>query len=131
MKIEGRISIMVGWDGARIEIEDEKANTRFVYINMTAEQFMACLGRQACVECEIEVGGLDRVGKTHENSSFEFEIPDYVFLLDREERHKSLRKIAQDQLTDGWIADGYFGSKTSFFDEGGKKFARATIRRYI
>ena len=128
MKLEGRISILINRDGTTIEIEDEKANTRFVRITLTPEQLSAALSRQMAVECELEVKGLSRVGKVHENKSFEFEIPKD---LASSRNEQNLHEIAQSLLTDGWVADRYFSSQNSFFQKDGVRYARCTIRRWI
>lgn len=128
MKIEGRVSILCDKNGAIIEIEDHNANVGFLKIQLTAEQFTSCLGRLAMVPCEIDVKGIDKVGKKHENKSFEFAISDAEY----SNRNTSvLQTAAQNQLTDGWVADNYFGSQNSFFKKGDQWFARVTIRRWI
>ena len=44
---------------------------------------------------------------------------------------EKLQELAQSKLTDGWIADKYFGSQTSFFSKDEKHYARCTIRRWV
>lgn len=134
MKIQGRISILVSQKGATIEVKDDNANINFLEIELSPEQFMACLSRLSDVKCKLEVKGLDKVGKTHENSTFEFKIPDWYLKLpykDRSENHSRLSLVAQNQLADGWIAENYFGSQNSFFKKDGEEWARVTIRRWI
>lgn len=134
MEIEGRISILVSQKGATIEINDDSANVNFLEIKLSPEQFMACLGRLSNVKCQLEVKGLDKVGKTHENSTFEFKLPDWYVKLpykDKAENYKQLSLVAQNQLSDGWIAENYFGSQNSFFTKDGEEWARVTIRRWI
>lgn len=128
MKIQGKITILVNQDRVDITVKDDKANTAFLEIELTPDQFVACLSRLAYVECELEVNGMDRVGKTHENKSFEFEIPES---LKSRSKTDELRSFAQSQLSDGWIADNYFGSQNSFFEKDGKRYARCIIRRYV
>lgn len=128
MKLQGKITFLISTDGATIEIEDDKANTTFVKVNLTPSQLMACLSRQGYVDCELFVSGLDRVGKTHENMEYTFEIPEK---LNNSSHQDELQKIAQSQLTDGWIAEGYFGSQNSFCRKDGKQYARCIIRRYV
>jgi len=128
MKLQGSISILINREYTTIEIEDENANTRFVKVTLTAEQLSAALSRQMSVECELEVKGLNRVGKKHENKAFEFEIPKELRSSDNK---KELNNLAQSQLTDGWIADTYFGSQNSFFTKDDKQYARVIIRRWI
>lgn len=127
MKLEGKITILINRDETTIEIKDENANVRFVSVKLTPEQLSAALSRQMCVECELEVKGIENVGKIHENKSFEFEIPES---LPTRRNELELQKIAQSKLSDGWIADAYFGSQNSFFKKDGKQYARVTIRRW-
>ena len=129
MKLEGRISILVNREYTTIEVEDSNASTRFLNIKLTPEQLSACLSRQACVPCEIELKGIEKLGKKHEYKSFEFEIPKKMTSYNHDA--KKLQKLAQSKLENGWIADGYFNSQDSFFDKDGKHFARCVIRRWI
>ena len=132
--MKGNITILVDGEGVRIEVEDEASGIRFLKINLSAEQFMACLGRLANVECEINTYGFDLVGKTRETSKHEFKIPDELYNLRYKDRNyfdKTAQELAQSQLTDGWIADSYFGSQDSFFQKDGERWARVTIRRWV
>ena len=127
MKLEGRISILINRDETTIEIEDESANVKFVKVKLTPEQLSAALSRQISIECELEVKGLEKIGKVHENKTFEFEIPETIPTRGNQ---LELQKIAQSQLSDGWIADACFGSQNSLFKKDGKQYARVTIRRW-
>jgi len=128
MKVEGRISILINRENTTIEIQDEKANARFVTVTLTPEQLSAALSRQMAVECELVVKGLEKVGKKHENKYFEFEIDENI----RSSKYENeLHKIAESLLTDGWVADRYFSSQNSFFKKDGKQYARCIIRRWI
>lgn len=128
MELKGKITILISREGTTIEIEDENSNTRFVKVFLTPEQLSAVLSRQASVECELKVVKLERVGKKHENKSFEFEI-------DKEKASSSntdeLYEIAKSKLSDGWIPDKYFSSQNSFYKKDGKQYANCTIRRWI
>jgi hypothetical protein len=128
MKLEGRISVLINRDGTTIEVEDENANARFLKITLTPEQLSAALSRQMAVECEIEVRGLEKIGKKHENKRFEFEIPSD---LASSRNDLELQKLAQSLLSDGWIAEKYFSSKDSFFKKDGVQYAICTIRRWV
>jgi hypothetical protein len=128
MKLEGRISVLINRDGTTIEVEDKNANARFLKITLTPEQLSAALSRQMAVECEIEVKGLEKIGKKHENKRFEFEIPSD---LASSRNENELQKLAQSLLTDGWIAERYFSGQDSFFKKDGVQYARCTIRRWV
>lgn len=131
MKIEGRISILIGADSTSIEIEDNNANTQFVKLRMTASEFQRALSRECMIKCELYIKGLDKIGKKHENKQFSFPISDELRSSANSEK---LRVIAQDLLdeqNEGWIADSYFGSQGSFSGYGDKCMAHATVRRWI
>jgi hypothetical protein len=128
MKLEGSISILINREKTTIEIKDENANARFLTITLTPEQLSAALSRQMAIECEIEVSGIEKIGKKHENKQFEFEITkDLKYSKNTDE----LQKLAQSQLSDGWIAERYFSSQNSFFEKNGVQYARCTIRRWV
>jgi len=129
MKLKGKITILIGRDSTRIEVEDDLASTTFLKIKLTPEQLCAALSRQACVECELETNRLDKIGKKHENKSFTFEITEDLYVYDSRDSVK-LQELAQSKLNDGWIAEGYFRSQDSFFQKDDKYFARCTIRRW-
>jgi len=128
MKLKGKISMFIGVEETTIRIQDENSNIEFVEITLTPAQLSSALSRLAYTPCNIEVRGLDRVGKKHENKEFEFEISEK---LSRERKTEQLREIAQSMLTDGWIAEGYFNSQNSFFTKDGVSYARCTIRRWV
>lgn len=130
MKIEGNVSILVNREYTTIEVRDDKARITFVRLQLTPEQLSAALSCLSNVECDVEVNKLDLVGKKHENKTLEFEVPENLE-ISYLRNDEYLEKIAQSHLTDGWIADGYFGSQDSFFTKDGKKYARCTIRRWI
>ena len=58
-------------------------------------------------------------------------ICDKIYEIAKKSNQLELQKIAQSHLSDGWIADAYFGSQNSFFKKDGKQYARATIRRWL
>ena len=132
--MKGNITILVDGNGARIEVEDESSGIRFLKINLSAEQFMACLGRLSMVKCDLELHGLNQIGKTLEVGKHEFKIPAELYNRRYEEPDyfdKAAQELAQSQLTDGWIADSYFGSQGSFFQKDEEQWARVTIRRWV
>lgn len=128
MTIEGKISILISRDSTTIEVRDANASVTFARIKLTPEQLSEALARTMYTDCSIEVHGLDKIGKTHESETFVFEIPPMPLGTKRDE--KELQALAQSQLSDGWVADFYFGSQNSFFRKDGKDFARVTIRRW-
>lgn len=128
MKLKGKISILINRESTTIEIEDDVASTTFCKITLTPQQLSDALSRLSSVECVIEAVNLDRVGKKHEWMTFDFEIPESMANSNHE---NELQKLAQSQLSDGWIAGSYFSSQKTFFKKDGKQYASVTCRRYI
>lgn len=130
MKIDGRITIYVSDEGAHIQIEDREANTTFCDIKMTPKQFTTAIGRQVNVKVEsMEIRGLSKVGKKHENKTFEFSL--CVEDVPYTGREVLAKKVVKDKCPEGWIPDNYFKSQDSFFKRDGIAWARCTIRRYV
>lgn len=129
MNINGDITFLVNREYTAIEIRDRDANTTFVKIELSPQQLSTILSRQGNVHCDIEVRALDRVGKRHENQTFEFEVPENMKASS--DNADELANHADTLLSGGWKADRHFGSQNSFFKQGGKQYARVTIRRYI
>lgn len=129
MKLEGKISILINRDFTTIEIRDDKANITFAKLKLTPELLSAALSRQMYVDCEIDVKGLDIVGKIHQCIEYEFELPEWYDRF----KHKgnSLKDYVDKLLSDGWVCDNYFGSQNSFFTKDGKNMGRAIIRRWV
>lgn len=129
MEIQGKISILINREYTDIEVRDDKANITFAKIRLTQEELSMALSRQMYTPCTIEIRGLDLVGKKHEVSSFEFELPDWY--KRRDSQDVELKKYVDSFLNDGWVSDNYFGSQNSFFEKSGKKMCRTTIRRWV
>jgi hypothetical protein len=129
MNIKGNISIMVNREYTSIEIRDSNANVQFLKIALSPYQLSAALSRQAEIECELQLKGLDRVGKKMENKKFEFQLPEDLTGWNADK--DKIARYAQTLLSDGWIADGYFNSKDSFFKWGDTEYARCTVRRWV
>ena len=134
MKInDARITMLFNPYGATIEIEDGNANTTIVSVTLNQEELCKILSRQGSVSCECETGNLSRVGKTHENKSFEFELPEEIDRFSDKKGKLSLicKETLIAQNMEEWIPDNYYSSQNSFFKLGDKNFARVTIRRWI
>lgn len=129
--MKGKITILINRDSTTIELADEKSGVRFVEITLTPEQLSAALSRISMTDCEFITRGLDVIGKRHEWETFEFMIPENVLVLDKSGYAERLANHANTLLSDGWEAEGYFGSQNSFFTKDGKNWARCTIRRYV
>jgi len=133
MKLEGRLTILGNDKGITIEVEDYDSNITFLTIELTTEEFcQAALGRLASMRCELNVNGLEHVGKHMELDTLEFEMPSNMLNV---YEPKVLRATAIERANEicpaGWVPDTYFGSQGSFSRKGGKLFAKTTIRRWV
>lgn len=132
MKIEGRFTLLVSDGKCLIEVQDHQAGVTFLRIELNADQYMRVLSRQASVDCELDLVGLDKIGKKLEVGKFEFKaLTPNDYHRRTYEYEKQLQELAQSQLKDGWIAESYFGSQHSFFQKDGEQWARVTIRRWV
>jgi hypothetical protein len=127
MKIkDGRVSILVGEDGASIEIKDGASRVTFVKLYMSPKEFMAALGRLVYCKADIEVFELDKVGKEIETDTMIFEMPEYSYSNKKEiAEAEALRRCP-----DGWETNARFDSQDSFFTKDGKEYAKTIIRRW-
>ena len=122
-----KISIMIGQESTTIEIYDTPSCTTFVRVKLTPYQLSSALSRLSHSPCECSVHNLERLGKTHEVSKFEFEMPECDYKI----RDKIAKQTAEKLCPEGWKSDGYFSSQDSFFTKDGKNMARVTIRRWV
>lgn len=130
--LDASITILVNVEYTEIRITNNQSNTDFVRAKLTPEQLSMCLSRMGNTKCEVDVYGLDKIGKTHENTKFEFEILDSMHKKGNEvSLHATCIESLQKQGMEGWIPDAYYGSQDSFFSRNGKHFARVTIRRWV
>lgn len=127
----GRITILINQDGTTIEIRDNDSGTTFARIKLTPEQFSSALSRLSQTECEVEVIGLDRVGKLQEHKQHEFELTGGLTIYNRHNDLPAIIKLANATCPEGWVPDAYFGSKDSLVDRGDKTYARTMIRRWV
>jgi hypothetical protein len=128
MKIKGKFTINIKPSGANVEITCDKSRQTFVKIHLTPEELTQALSGLVTIEQEIEVEHLERVGKTQEHKTFEFELPEEFWRCDNQ---KTLKNICESYLTDRWVCDDGFNSKNSFYKKGDKFMACCVIRRWI
>ena len=130
-EIKARISLLIKRDETMIEVIDEDSGITFLEMRLTNDQTCQMLSRLSHVEVEkATVRGLNLIGKKMENREYEFEIPEIIYEYKNRDS-KKLKEIADCTLSDGWVADSYFGSKDSFVEKDGKFYAKTTIRRWV
>lgn len=131
MKIhDGRITILVEHEYTTIRLHDGDSSTTFAEAKLTPEQLSQALSRLSMTKCEIELHGLDRIGKVHENSNFTFAIT---------EEHRKDRTLLYDACLlalkkegmEDWTPDNYWGRQSTFSKKDGVTYATATIRRWV
>jgi hypothetical protein len=123
---DASITILVSENNTTIKIYDEDADVQFCEIELTSKQFCQALGRLAHTHCEIEVRGLEKLGKKMEHKNFEFEISNKDY-GDKVVACQIVKKLCPD----GWTPDYYFGSRGSFYGNNDKSYARCIIRRWV
>jgi len=128
MKLKGQITFLINRESTTIEVHDDDACTTFVSITLTPEQLSAILSRQSMVECELDVRGIEKVGKKHECRNFEFEV---TYSKDDKDLSVACEEALFKEGLYEWVSDNYYHSQNTFFKKDGKQYARTTIRRWV
>ena len=135
MKLKGKLTISRQQGGGKddricISIVDEDAAVEFVEAELTLEQYALAITGLGRVECDVEVRGLDKVGKRMELDTliFPLKIADDDYGTGRK-AHATKR--AKEACPAGWVPDCYFNSQGSFFQRDGETWARCSIRRWV
>ncbi len=126
--IDAAITILVNEETTTIELHDKTSGLQFARIQLTPAQFSRALGRGAYTSCQIDVCGLQHLNKNMVIEKLEF--PFDSSNVKWEKRQTEASKAVIPFIPEGWEADNYFGSKDSFFEKDGVKYARCTIRKW-
>jgi hypothetical protein len=127
---EARITMMISASGATNEISDNDTGIQFAEITLDAEGFLKCLSRHGHVECVAKLNGLEKLGKVLEMKPLSFPVNiDGVYGADAR-RAVAVKAMEAMDLGD-WEPDTYFGSRDSFYKEGGRDYAKTTLRRFV
>src|ERR1700761_2134027 len=105
VELNGRITLLVGREGANLTIKDENSNIDVLEIQLSPQDFMRLLGREAYLPCKIRYGQLDRVGKQMQMRSHTFEMPDTSY----NKMEEVAAQLAVKTCPEGWTPDLYFG----------------------
>lgn len=129
---EGRITLLFSEEGLRVELIDRLSGITFVRVKLNQEQTCQAMSRLAHTHCDIEVFGLEVVGKCLEIKDLTFPIGN----VDYYDRKKVAIEKALEFCPEGWVPDEYYGSKGSFYDKKDKDgnkitWARTHIRRWV
>lgn len=114
-------------DYISIRLEDEAARITFAEVKLGLTGFAHMLTGLSGVECDIEVSGLENVGKIKERKQASFELPEGTKFT--EERTAALAVLAE--INDGWTYSTYLGSQNTFYSDGDKCFFRTWAARWI
>lgn len=131
MKLKRAAITITGTSKGNVHIilHDREAGINFAEVEMSAAQFSnAVVFNLGYCSCEIEVRGLDVIGKKMEVDKLVFEISNCGTYS---ERVDAARQIASHHCPDDWIPDECYGSQDSFFYKDDKLYAKTTIRRWV
>ena len=103
-----------------ITVRDVDAKIAFLEIEIDLDEFTRCITGLSMAECEMEVYGLQNVGKKREYMDIVFEMPD----VDYNKKLETAIRLAREAAPEGWESSVYFGSQDSFFTKDGKQYAR-------
>ena len=127
MELKGKMTLLCSKDGVELEIEDDLSHAVILRATISTEQFCAMLGRLACVDIDIQIGELHKVGKKMEMDKLDFEMPkEYPY-----HNKDAAIKLAKKLCPKGWEPDLYFNSQSSFTSKDNKVIAHTTIRRWV
>jgi hypothetical protein len=113
-------------DKVVISIVDDASRLQFVEVSMEPEAFAYAITGLAYRPADIEVRGLEFVGKTHVREQRTIECP--LNTHDKSTLRKWLEDNAQEE---GWLLDTYLGSQTSITRGDGKTILRYAVDKYV
>lgn len=109
-----------------ISITDRKSSSLIFEAYFPLDQLAEMLlGVGARGEGKVYTG--DHIGKQLKVDKITFPIPD----CDYGERKAIAIKEAEKYTPEGWVADQYYGSQDSFYQQDGQYWARVNIRTYV
>ena len=117
-------------DKIMLKITDKTSLVTFLEMELTREQFInATMNRLGNTEVKkTTVRGIAKVGKKHEQRTFEFPMPCGSKSWDKE----TAVEIAKYSCPEGWVPDLSFNNQGSFFQNAdGEPYARTLIRRWV
>jgi hypothetical protein len=125
--MEGKITISRDSnDRIGIQIHDEASGIRFVEFKMSLEAFAQAITGLARVSGELQLRGLENVGKRLEIQRREAMCPDLGF-----DKQRYLTWLAENAAEPGWEIDYYLGSQGSIARNGDAVTLNYTVRRYL
>ena len=125
--MKAKVTISRGSDDrVRIRFRDVSSGVDFVTVSLSAEAFGFAVTGLSEQEGEMEVRGIQWVGKRciTERRSIECPLDTY----NKEQLSEWLRCNAQE---DGWLLSSYLGSQSSITRAGGKTILNYSVTKYV
>jgi len=116
-----------GRKAIRITINDQASRIEFLDAEISMEDFAECLTGHGHQPIEIELRGMDVVGKTRVRETRTIEYTGSNS-WEREVLEQWLQDNAQEE---GWIIDHYLGSQSSIDHMDGKTFLNYSVHKYV
>jgi hypothetical protein len=116
-----------GKNKIKISVRDTEAVINFMDIEIDLDKFTECLTGLSLVDCDMEVRGLENVGKKRESMDIVFELPKEKWHVSKEEA----AELAKKATPEGWVCSTYFGSQDSFFKKDDKYYGKTTANRWV
>lgn len=114
-----------------IQISCAISGLQIAEITLNPVQLTQLLGGMGGVDGEMTYyNNGDNIGKVRESMTLEFEIPEKYNRYDNDDIEE-IKKLAEKNCPDGWVASTYFRSQNSFFRKDGKSFARTNAFRWV
>jgi len=130
--IKGEATLLFNAEGLHLEIRDDNASIKFLDIHFDEKQTCQLLSRRSNIHCDMEIYGLDRIGKKMEWDKIEFEIPENINYKDQDKVcYEKAKEYCLQHLTPDWEPDLSFNSQDSFFRRDNKDYARCTVRKWV
>lgn len=117
-----------GKEVIQITIKDRKSRKRFLTGEIDLNTFAKMMTGLSEVDIDLELHGLEAVGKFKETMKVEAPMPKHYSYHDRV---KVACEAIKTVLPEGWYFEKYFGSKSSFKNVDGVEYCCTTAHRYV
>ena len=119
---------LTGEDMVSIKVSDSDAKVQFLFLELTAKQFVKALIESYEIKCNMTTSSMDKVGMVKETRKLDFKLPDH----DPENRAEIAMREAIKQATPGWMPVLSFDSEDSFtYDSQYHTTAHTTQYRWM
>lgn len=113
-------------DLIRIRFRDEASGIQFAEARMTLEEFALAVTGLAEREAELEVTGLQYVGKRRVTEQRSIVCP-----LDAYNKDKLEEWLKENAQEEGWLLNSYLGSQGSVSTRDGVTILRYSVTKYV